>query len=101
MAAMRDSTRRRLLGLHLALIGDRVPRRYHDLEFDGFEPVGSQFNAVCAPFDRQFLEGSIEAVDDADVVAIDVDLRVRRFDFQPQRTNPTVRLVVTRAVATA
>ena len=44
--------------------------------------VGLDLDSMMAAVHAELLEGAVEAVDDANEVAVDVDLRVPRLDLQ-------------------
>src|SRR6185503_10145224 len=93
MAAMRESTE--LLAFHVSLVGNRVAGGDHHVKLARFVPLGLQLDAVRTGIYIQLLESSVETVDDADVITIDVDLRIRRLDFQAKRSRALIALDVT------
>ena len=48
--------------------------------------LGLQLDAVWPGINDQALESAVEAVDHADVIAIDVNLRVGRLDLETERS---------------
>jgi hypothetical protein len=57
---------------------DRAARLHEHVELEILEAGHPHFDLVCARLEPQLLEGAVEVVDDAGVVAVDKDLRVTR-----------------------
>src|SRR5262245_2438287 len=63
------------------VIRDRLARRYVDVERNRLHALQPDFDPMRAGLQVQVLCRAVEVVDDADVVAVDEDLRVLRRAF--------------------
>src|SRR6266849_5730660 len=76
--------------LQLASIRDRVVGRDRDVERHRLVSVCAHFDVMRSAVKTELLKQAVEVIDDADQVAIDVDLRLLRRDFQPDRSRTVV-----------
>src|SRR4026208_2117126 len=70
--------------LHLRFVSRRSIDADHHLEGERLVAHCPNLDAVRSRIEVQALEDAVEIVDDADVVAVDVDFGVARLDLQPQ-----------------
>src|SRR5262245_14540867 len=70
--------------LHVSREGDGLLGRDEHVELGRLVAVGAELDLVAPAVQRQLLERAVELVHEADVIAVDVDLRVARLDLQLQ-----------------